>query len=175
MVGLAVAAAVLLADDRSRVTWLIVVAMVALGVLVHAYLIRPRLCVTNGRLELVNPWTVTRIPLARIGLVLVHAVTYVYVGEDRYVGVAVGRTTRDLALPEGLRGSRSMLLPRAFNNGEPKTRDKEAESTERQLSELARSASPEGLDWPVTRTVSWPRLAALGVVVAVWLIVWALG
>lgn|GEM_PF-6916881 len=163
IVGLAIAAAVSLKGDQSPGTLRFVACLLVLGVVMHAYLVRPRVRVVDDHLELVNPWTLTRIPLARVGLVLVRSATFVYVGEKRYVGVAVGRTTRDLAIPASMRGSRSSVFPGRREDNEPKQRDKQAETTERQITELAGGASPEGRDWPVTRVFAVPHLVVLGV------------
>ncbi len=167
--GLALVIGISLNADRSRGTLLMVAGMAVLAVLLYAYLIRPRVRVRGDYLELVNPWTLTRIPLARVGLVLIRSVTFVYVGEKRYVGVAIGRTTRDMAIPASMRGTRSSFFPRM---GEPgiKTRDREAETTERQITELARGADPAGYELPVTRTVSTPHLTALVITVVTFVV-----
>src|SRR6478736_4376931 len=68
------------------------------GVLIYAFMLRPRIQVRGGAVRLVNPFHVIEIPLPLVRSVLVRSATYVFVGEHRkrYVGVAVGRDPRDL-------------------------------------------------------------------------------
>ncbi len=74
------------------------VGLVLAGVLIYAFMLRPRIQVRGGRVRLVNPFHVVEIPLPLVRSVLVRSATYVFVGERRkkYVGVAVGRDPRDL-------------------------------------------------------------------------------
>jgi hypothetical protein len=73
------------------------VGLVLAGVLIYAFMLRPRIQVREGAVHLVNPFHEVEIPLPLVRNVLVRSATYVYVGEkQKYCGVAVGRDPRDL-------------------------------------------------------------------------------
>ena len=71
------------------------------GVLTYAFMLRPRVHVTAGALHLVNPFETTAIPLALVSRVSVRSATHVHVAQKRYIGVAVGRKTREMVRPRG--------------------------------------------------------------------------
>lgn len=63
-------------------------------VLAWATMLRPRVAITSGRLELTNAFSTVRIPLAAIEQSAVRQVLAVRVGERRYVSSAIGRSLR---------------------------------------------------------------------------------
>src|SRR4029079_17790442 len=76
-------------------------AFALFGVLSYAFMLRPRVQVTAGALRLVNPFETTAVPLALVSRVSVRSATHVHVGQKRYIGVAVGRRTREMVRPRG--------------------------------------------------------------------------
>ncbi len=77
------------------------IAFALFGVLTYAFMLRPRVQVTAGALHLVNPFETTAVPLALVSRVSVRSATHVHVGQKRYIGVAVGRRTREMVRPRG--------------------------------------------------------------------------
>ena len=77
------------------------------GLVAYAYMVRPRIRVRSGVLHLVNPLEDVHIPLPLVDRVTVRSATHVFVGEKRYVGVAVGRKVREMVRPRG-EGAASM-------------------------------------------------------------------
>jgi hypothetical protein len=66
-------------------------------VVAYAFLLRPRIKVSDGVLLLVNPLEDVSMPLSIVDKVLVRSTTKVYVDEKKYSGVAVGRKVRHMA------------------------------------------------------------------------------
>ncbi|MEP6814286.1 MAG: hypothetical protein ABI873_01905 [Marmoricola sp.] len=62
----------------------------------YAFLLRPRIKVTEGVLLLVNPLEDVSMPLSIVDKVVVRSTTRVYVGEKNYSAVAVGRKVRHM-------------------------------------------------------------------------------
>lgn len=73
------------------------VGSVLLVVVAYAFMLRPRIKVSNGVLVLVNPLEDVSMPLSIVDKVLVRSTTKVYVGEKKYSAVAVGRKVRHMA------------------------------------------------------------------------------
>ena len=72
-------------------------AAATFGLLVHCFMLRPRLVIGRTDLELRNPFASWHVPLAGVRRVVVRAVTRVYTDDDRrYDGVAVGRPVRSM-------------------------------------------------------------------------------
>jgi hypothetical protein len=68
-----------------------------LVVVAYAFMLRPRIKVSDGVLLLVNPLEDVSMPLSVVDRVLVRSTTKVYVGEKKYTAVAVGRKVRHMA------------------------------------------------------------------------------
>jgi hypothetical protein len=103
-------------DGHTRVGLRIGLAFALVGLVGYAYLIRPRIRVRGSDLSLLNPLEEVVIPLALVRTVSVRAATLVFVGDKRYVGVAVGRKLRQIArasVPSGSVGG----LPSFLNMG----------------------------------------------------------
>ena len=77
------------------------IAFALFGVLTYAFMLRPRVRVTAGVLQLVNPLETTSIPLGLVSRLSVRSATHVHVGQKHYIGVAVGRKTREMVRPRG--------------------------------------------------------------------------
>jgi hypothetical protein len=71
------------------------------GLFAYAFMVRPRIRVRSGVLFLVNPLEDVQIPLPLVDRVTVRSATHVFVGQKRYVGVAVGRKVREMVRPRG--------------------------------------------------------------------------
>ncbi|KAJ1684400.1 hypothetical protein LUZ63_020155 [Rhynchospora breviuscula] len=76
-----------------------VLALLLVGVLVHAYLMRPRVSIADDDLVLVNPLSTVRVPLQRVRHVTVRSITKVTTQERAYSGIGVGRTMRQMVRP----------------------------------------------------------------------------
>lgn len=63
----------------------------------YAFMLRPRIKVTDGVLLLVNPLENVSMPLTIVDKVVVRSTTRVYVDDKRYTAVAVGRKVRHMA------------------------------------------------------------------------------
>jgi hypothetical protein len=124
-------------------------AFALFGVLSYAFMLRPKVHVTSGVLHLVNPFETTAIPLALVSRVTVRSATHVQVDQKRYIGVAVGRKTREMARPRGEAGG--MASP--FGLGVGRLTSNTASTTERvpdlleeYVGTLARDAARESGD-----------------------------
>ena len=82
-------------DLRNAVRWLGL--LLSIGVLVWAYLLRPRVIVAAGRVVLRNAFLDVTLPWSLIEECRVRAVTQVWASGKKYVGVAVGRNLRQSA------------------------------------------------------------------------------
>ncbi|GGF40572.1 hypothetical protein GCM10011519_12800 [Marmoricola endophyticus] len=76
-----------------------VLVLLVVAVLVHAYLLRPRVSIAADALVLVNPLSTVHVPLQRVRYVTVRSVTKVSTEERAYTGVGVGRTMRQMVRP----------------------------------------------------------------------------
>ncbi len=160
------------------------VGLALAGVLIYAFMLRPRIQVRGGALRLVNPFHEVEIPLALVRTVVVRSATYVFVGERRrrYVGVAVGRDPRDLTRSRNgtwtvSRGSESFAGYRRPDGSAPARVPLQVpDILEEWVDRLAREARTradgrdvEG-DLEVARTLIWPLILptlALAVLLAV--------
>ncbi|RNL62987.1 hypothetical protein EFK50_14820 [Nocardioides marmoriginsengisoli] len=93
------AAAALLVDDVSAAHVRTVLVLLAVAVLIWAFMLRPRVLIEPaGTLLLRNGFTDWRIPLASVTDVEVRAVMTVRTSDDgRYQGAGVGKSVRQLA------------------------------------------------------------------------------
>lgn len=97
--GIALAALVLvtvLLDDHSLRGARFALGATIFGLLMWAFMLRPRVVVGATEVELRNPFTSWHVPLVDVRRVEVRAVTMVHTDERRYDGVAVGRPVRTL-------------------------------------------------------------------------------
>lgn len=107
-------------DGHTLVGLRIGLAFAVIGLVGYAYLIRPRIRVRGGHLSLLNPLEEVIIPLALVRTVSVRAATLVFVGDRRYVGVAVGRKLRQIArssVPSGSVGGMPSFLNMGAGRG----------------------------------------------------------
>ena len=160
------------------------VGLVLAGVLIYAFMLRPRIQVRGGALRLVNPFHVVEIPLALVRTVMVRSATYVFVGERRkkYIGVAVGRDPRDLTRSRDgswlvARGSETFSGYRRPDGSAPAPVSLQVpDILEEWVDRLARDARKQAdgrdpeRDLQVARTLIWPLIIptlALTVLLAV--------
>ena len=156
------------------------VGLLLAGVLIYAFMLRPRIQVRGGALRLVNPFHVIEIPLPLVRSVLVRSATYIFVGDRRkkYVGVAVGRDPRDLTRSRNGtwtvgRGSESFTgYRRPDGSAPPPVALQVPDIVEEWVERLARDARAhhDGDDLRVERTLIWPLIVptvALAVLLAV--------
>lgn len=135
------------------VPWLGIAAVIAW--LSWSAMLRPRIGLTADHLVLRGIVSTTRIPLGRIRKVAIQQVFAVWVGEQRYVSAAVGRSRRQI------------LRPRKAARGDMHAADAIEDSVRAAMRDTVGSADP------VTRT--WARLEiALGVAALVLIVVTAL-
>jgi hypothetical protein len=157
-----------------------IVGLVLAGVLIYAFMLRPRIQVRGGAVRLVNPFDVVEIPLPLVRSVLVRSATYVFVDDRRkkYVGVAVGRDPRDLTRSRNGtwivgRGSESFTGYRRPDGSAPAPVALQVpDILEEWVERLARDARAhdDGDDLKVERTLIWPLILptlALAVLLAV--------
>lgn len=88
-------------DGRTLVGLRFALGLGLFGLVAYAFMVRPRIRVRSGVLHLVNPLEEVQIPLPLVDRVTVRSATHVFVGEKRYVGVAVGRKVREMVRPRG--------------------------------------------------------------------------
>lgn len=166
-IGLSLAALVVVTSAvgaRSADDVRMVLGAAAAGVLVWAYLLRPRVLLTERSVVLRNPLSQWEVPLASITGVRVRSVTRLEVtGRDReLIGVGVGRHLRKMA-GERVR-ERSSTEPagpeRPRHSDEADVMITRIES----LIALAGGAADSGAQ--VRRRWAWPEIAALLVLVA---------
>ena len=159
-------------------------AAAVFGLLVHCFMLRPRLVIGRTDLELRNPFASWHVPLAGVRRVVVRAVTRVYTDERRFDGVAVGRPARSLARGRPARQDTigvpgfgaSRLTQPAESTRLPKGQldaDMTADFVVEQIlyaADRARAASPVPEAGPhapsgPARTWAWPELVLLVVLV----------
>jgi hypothetical protein len=148
------------------------------GLLVHCFMLRPRLVIRRSDLELRNPFASWHVPLAGVRKVVVRAVTRVYTDERRFDGVAVGRPVRSMMRGKQVR-QRSVGVPglgaSRFTEDATATQvprgqlsaDMVADFVVEQI--LAAADRARAADEPAgtpTRTWAWPELAVLAALVA---------
>jgi hypothetical protein len=147
------------------------------GLLVHCFMLRPRLVIRRTDLELRNPFGSWHVPLAGVRSVVVRAVTRVYTDDRRYDGVAVGRPVRSMV--RGKRGRQvSIGVPglgaSRITEDESATRvprgqldtDMVADFVVEQILFAAdRARTAPGPAGTPTRSWAWPELTALAVLV----------
>ena len=134
------------------------VAFALFGVLTYAFMLRPRIRVASGSLHLVNPFETTAIPLALVSRLSVRSATHVHVGEKRYIGVAVGRKTREMVRPRGevagVSSPFSMGLGR-LSSTNPATSERLPDLLEEYVGTLAKGAARESRDTALAVRRDW--------------------
>ncbi|MGN6251960.1 MAG: hypothetical protein ACTHNS_09140 [Marmoricola sp.] len=131
---------------------LVLGALLAIS-LVWAVLLRPRVVLRRGALLLRNGFLDTAVPYGLIDRVTVRSATHVFVGERRYVGNAVGRSTLRMVRDER-RPSRDRVPP-----GDVAVGGNLPDFLEQQVADRIRDAARgEGR---VQRSVAWPEVAAV--------------
>ena len=156
------------------------IAFALFGVLTYAFMLRPRVRVTAGVLHLVNPFETTAIPLALVSRVSVRSATHVHVGEKRYIGVAVGRRTREMVRPRGeIAGTSS---PFSFGLGRlvpntASTTERVPDLLEEYVGTLAKDAARESTDGAlaVRRDWAWWLIVPAAVLAAALLVSFFVG
>ncbi len=134
------------------------IAFALFGVLTYAFMLRPRVQVTAGALHLVNPFETTAVPLALVSRVSVRSATHVHVGQKRYIGVAVGRRTREMVRPRGeIAGTSS---PFSFGLGRlvpntTSTTERVPDLLEEYVGTLAKDAARESTDGALAVRRDW--------------------
>lgn len=83
--------------DDQVVAFRFAIGSALLVVVGYAFMLRPRIKVTDGVLLLVNPLEDITMPLSIVDKVLVRSTTKVYVDQRKYTAVAVGRKVRHMA------------------------------------------------------------------------------
>ncbi len=183
-------AASLLQRDVDPPAW-VVAAAVALGILLWAALLRPRIWIARGdELVLRTMFETVTVPLAAIESIAVRQVLVVMVGGRRFTCAALGRSRRQLvrgASPgsggAGGIGAMLGLGHRGGYTGEAESRPRalgvdyaefvESRLTERHTRAMLEhrvrrgSAEQQALAAGVRRDVSWPVVAAVAVAVVV--------
>lgn len=182
LLGCAVAMVAVLVDDVSTGSIRVALGIGTVGVLVWAYLLRPRIIVeSGGTLLLRNAFADWRVPLAGIKVVGVRAVTTVKTADGgRYEGVAVGRKIRsmvrgDRPSPGGgfLRlggvlgpGAAPVPEPPAPRPTRPTERALPDFVTEQVLNAAGRARDLGIPDGPAQRLYAVPELVAFGLFLA---------
>ncbi len=156
------------------------VAFALFGVLSYAFMLRPKVHVTSGVLHLVNPFETTAIPLALINRVSVRSATHVHVDQKRYIGVAVGRKTREMARPRGEVGGMASpfsLGVGRLTSGTPRTTERVPDLLEEYVGTLARDAARESGDpvLAVRRDWTWWLIAPASVLAVALVVSFLLG
>jgi hypothetical protein len=177
-----------LLDNPTVVSIRVAIVAVAVGILVWAYLLRPRIIVAadDSTLELRNPLSSWWIPVAAVRVVGVKTVTTVKTEDARYDAVAVGYPLRAIvrgragaessapasgSMPGTLSGS--IAIPK-FGRGEPAAPAGPTRHADQEIQVLMQDrilaagdrARNKGLpEAPVRRTYAVLELALLGVTV----------
>lgn len=174
VLGLALALLVVglgLLDPDSGIAGWGVATAAAVGVLVWAAVLRPRISLGEDHLELRNMTETVSIPLAAIEELAVRQVTAVRVGDRRFVSPALGKSRRQLNRSE--RGAGPGMVQRLRSTpGDARTTVDYADFVEeriRRRMEDARtrhrvrpgSAEQLALAGGVRRAPAWPEIGAL--------------
>lgn len=139
--------------------------VLVVGVLVWSVLLRPRVVVRRDVAELRNMFSDTVVPLASIDDVRVRQTLNVYVGEQRYQCVGIGRSARSLMKGRGgttAVGFGSVAGPGDAGTGQSEQGMPYHQVVEEQLLERASQARRDRLTaGPVRREPALPELGAL--------------
>ena len=146
------------------------IGLATLGLLVWMALLRPRAEAYDDRLVLHNMASDTELPIADIDAVVVRHTLNVWIGEDRYVCVGIGRSSRSMIK----RKSPGPMALLGINQSEERMGQGQsakigagaeyANFVETRIIGLSRTAKLDGVGSPpVRRTWAVPELAALGV------------
>jgi len=175
--GLAIVAAVVvftLVEDRGAVGVRVVLGALVCGLVLWCYLLRPRVILEVGALELRNAFSTWVIPWTRVGDVLVRTVTRIYVGEKVYVGMAVGHTARSMMRTARKERKTLVAAPhvstRAVDQPLPSLIEDAIRDRARTAQDLAEPAADRG---EVTRRWAVPELVVLGVLVIAFVVAFA--
>jgi hypothetical protein len=171
VLGLALVAVVVvltLVANRSVGGVRVALAALAVGVLIYAYLVRPRVVLGPRTVLLRNAFIDYVIPYAAIQDVSVRTVTRVYVGERTYAGIGVGHPARKLLREQGQRRpdsppAQTSLRGQVLHDAIP-------DFVAAQVLEKATLSTEGGEAGPVRRKLAVPELVALGVLVVAFLV-----
>jgi hypothetical protein len=155
--GIGLGVVVVVSDhDLVGVRWAL--ALAALGVVLWAYLLRPRIILDHASSTLVlrNPLTTWRIPLATVRMVGVKTVTTVKTDDARYDAVAVGYPLRKV-----LRASR----PGAGPSPRRERIDEQGVMVETVLAAADKARLEHPADVPAVRSYAVVELGLLGAAV----------
>ena len=153
------------------------IAFALFGVMTYAFMLRPKIHVTSGVLHLVNPFETTAIPLSLVSRVSVRSATHVHVDQKRYIGVAVGRRTREMVRPRGefAAGTGSPFglgLGRLSSSSTKSETDRVPDLLEEYVGTLSKDAAREANDpsLVVRRDWAWWLVVPAGVLAAALLV-----
>ncbi len=173
IVSAAVIAGYLAAVEPTVSTVRVVIVLAAVALVSWMALLRPRAVAYRDRLVLRNIVRDTTVPLARVDIVTIRQTLMVWVGEERYVCVGIGRSARKL-LKRRSRGAMSVLGVEQADDRLGHVQVAELDTSgdyhtfvENQIFELARAARRDRLGEGLTVETSWARteLVVLGVLV----------
>jgi len=162
---------------------------VALGILLLMLLtwialLRPRADATRDTLRLRNLISDHHVPLARIDGVAVRQMLLVWVGEDRYTCVGIGRSARQLMGNKRKRGPMAVLGIEQTDDRMGMGQSPQVDSSvdyasfvENRIEDLARSARRDLPEEPAAVRREWarPEITALSVVVALFVLSLVIG
>jgi len=188
-VGLAAAVVVfyVVEHDRGMPVWL-VAAAVTFGALSWAVLLRPRVALVDGSLELRGSFDTVRMPLAGIETVAVGRVLVVRTEDRRWTSAALGRSARqarrddEAASRSGFAGQTALsyaaLVERRLQDAVQDAVQQEARASraaQRRPGGAGRAGGADGSDaWsgagPVVRRPAWPEIVVVAVAVVVTLV-----
>lgn len=163
IIGVAASALVLaiaLIGDVTTVSLRVALVAAAVGVLIWAYMLRPRIVLdrAGGSLLLRGPLVDRRVPLAAVKVVAVRMVTTVKTEDARYDCIAVGYPIRKMVRGMNARDGQPGRLPSTRPTDQP-LQDVMVD----QILAAADRAREERLpDSPVRRSFAWPEIVALG-------------
>lgn len=147
--------------DRSNGALLAALALVL--ALVWAALVRPGLRAYDDHLLIRNPWSDVHIPWSEITDVEVRQTLQIYAGGKRHHCVAVGKSTRKLALGDRPGASTTDL--------DPHTDIDYADYVVSKIGDYATAGSDrEGVYAEVTRRWAWPEIVATAVIAGVFVV-----
>lgn len=169
--------------EPSLVGLRICVGLAAFGLLLWLALLRPRVTAYDETLVLRGLASDLHLPLAGIDTAVVRHTLNVWLGEDRYVSPAIGRSSRKM-LNRRSRGPMAVLGVEQTDDrmglgqaGEIGSSGDYATFVENRIEDLARSARRDlrGEPPPVRREWAVPELTALAVLTVAFLLTYLLG
>lgn len=161
--GVVVALALALMASDGVVMLRIAACALLCGVLVWAYLLRPRVVLRAEGVLLRNALLDTAVPYSLIDRVVIRSTTNVFVGRKKYVGLGVGRGMREMVRPPAVGPGPAASRPRTEI-----TNRQIPDFVEDQIRERTKECAEGGP--AVRRLPAWPEIIAcvvLGVAVVV--------